>query len=28
MTEKQLMDLFLGIVEETVTVFKPIWNDD
>ncbi len=28
MTEKQLMDLYLGIVEETVTVFEPIWNDD
>ena len=28
MTEKQLMDLYLGIVEETVTVFEPLWTDD
>jgi hypothetical protein len=28
MTEKELMDLYLGIIEETVTVFEPIWTDD
>lgn len=27
-TEKQLMDLYLGIVEDAVSVFEPIWTDD
>ncbi len=28
MTEKQLTELYLGIVEEAVTVFEPLWVDD
>jgi hypothetical protein len=28
MTEKQLMDLYLGVVEDAVAIFEPIWNDD
>ena len=28
MTEKQLTELYLGIVEEAVTAFEPIWVDD
>jgi len=28
MTERQLMDLYLAIVEDAVAVFEPIWTDD
>ncbi len=28
LTEKQLMDLYLSIVEDTVSVFEPLWTDD
>jgi hypothetical protein len=28
MTEKQLAELYLGIVEEAVAVFEPLWVDD
>lgn len=28
MTEKELMDLYLGVVEDTIEVFEPLWVDD